>query len=111
MLGQFSQTMTMLISFGGPSQESTRTAFCKYLATGVENLDERDFQTFSQETIKLLRGTHGNAHQPRPSLFSRTVSNALLTYVPQTLFTQQQPQQRSTKAKGGSQGQSRHLIS
>ena len=45
-MDQFAQMKTMLSSFLGLRQESTRIAFCNYLTSEVEVLEERDFQTF-----------------------------------------------------------------
>ena len=53
IMDQFAQMKTML-SFLGPRQETTRTAFCNYLASGVEALEDKDFQTFRNEAVKLL---------------------------------------------------------
>ena len=49
-------SITVLISFLEPRPETTRTAFRNYLASKVENLEERDFATFRNEAVKLLSG-------------------------------------------------------
>ena len=56
VMDQFAQMKTILIYFLGPRQEATRTAFCNYLASEVENLEKRDFQTLINELVKLLSG-------------------------------------------------------
>ena len=43
---------TMLSVFLGLKQETTRTAVCNYLASEVEALDDRAFQTFRNEDVK-----------------------------------------------------------
>ena len=50
-MDQFAQIKTMLTSFPGPRQKTTRTAFCNYLASEVENLEERKFETFRNEPV------------------------------------------------------------
>ena len=45
---------TILSSFLGQKQATTRTTFCNYLALEVEELEEKDFHTFRTETVKLL---------------------------------------------------------
>ena len=55
VMDQFTQIRTMLSSFLGQKQETTtHTAFCNYLALEVEGLEEKDFQTFRNKTVKLL---------------------------------------------------------
>ena len=51
VMDQFQQ---MLSSFLGLRQEATITAFCNYLAFEAEALEDGDFQTFKNETVKLL---------------------------------------------------------
>ena len=36
-------------------QETTRTAFCNYLASDLEAFEDRDFQTFGNEAVKRGR--------------------------------------------------------
>ena len=48
---------TMLMSFVGPRQETTGTAFSNYLTFEVENFEERFFQTLRNEAAKLLSVT------------------------------------------------------
>ena len=86
---QFTQMKTMLPPFLRPRQETTRTAFCNYLASEVEILEERDFQTFRNEAVKLLSGIQSRAgershqlQQPQQPSLSRS-SSATSTYVSQ----------------------------
>ena len=47
----------MISTFLGAHQDptpSTRQLFCNYLHSEIENLEERDFLTFRNETVKLL---------------------------------------------------------
>ena len=75
-------------------QERTpRTAFCNYLALEVEGLEEKDFQTFRNEAVKLLsniqsRAEHG--HQPQQQPLS-CCSSAASTLGPQTFQQPHQP--------------------
>ena len=87
---------TMLSYFLGPRQETTRTAFCNYLVSKVEALEERYFQRFRYVAVKLLSGIQSRAeertHQSLPPLqptLSRSSSTTSIN-VPQTF---QQPQQ------------------
>ena len=68
VMDQFSQIKTMFTSLFGRRQEATRTAFCNYLASEVENLEERDCWTFRNEDVKVLNGIQSRAqegtHQP-----------------------------------------------
>ena len=89
-------------SFLGPRQETTRTAFCNYLVSEVEALEDRDFQTHRNETVKLLSSIQSRAeersHQPQqpeqPTL-SRS-SSVASTFVLQIF---QQPQQTAPAAR------------
>ena len=53
-----------------PKQETTRTAFYKYLAPEVEALEDTDFQTFRNKAGKLLSSIQSKAEdrssQPQP---------------------------------------------
>ena len=44
VMDHFAQMETMLTTFLSPRQETTRTVFCNYLTSELENLEERDFQ-------------------------------------------------------------------
>ena len=52
-MDKFAQMKTMLTLFLGPRQETITKTFCNYLASEVKKLEESDFQTFINETIKL----------------------------------------------------------
>ena len=67
VMDQFAQMETMLSSFLRPRQKTTRTAFCNYLAREVEALEERGFQTFRNEAVKLLSGIQSRAEKGRVS--------------------------------------------
>ena len=57
VLDQFQQMRSMISSFLGTRQDSTpgpRQSFCNYLHSEIEHLEERDFSTFKNETVKLL---------------------------------------------------------
>ena len=47
VMDQFTQMRTMLSSFLGQKQETTHTAFSNYVVSEVEELHEKDFQSFS----------------------------------------------------------------
>ena len=91
VMDQFAQMKTMLSSFLRPRQETIKTALCNYLASEVEALENRYFQTFRNEAIKLLSGIQRRAEerscQPQQPTLPRS-SNATSTFVPQTF---QQP--------------------
>ena len=76
IMHQFAQTKTLLTSFLGYRQESTRTTFCNYLVSEVEHLEERDFQSIRNEAVKLLSGIQNRPeqsnHQPQLSTLSRS---------------------------------------
>ena len=87
----------MLSSFLGQKQETTtHTAFCNYLLSEVEGLEEKNFQTFRNEAIKLLSNIQSRAEehghlvqQPHPQTLLRS-SSTTLGFLPRTF---QQPQQ------------------
>ena len=57
VLDQFLQRRSMISSFLGAHQDPTpspRQSFCNYLHSEIEHLEERDFWTFRNETVKLL---------------------------------------------------------
>ena len=91
----------MLSSFLGQKQEITRTAICNHLASEVEGLDDKDFQTFRIEAVKLLSSIQSRAEErscqpnPQQQTLSRS-SRATSTFVPQTF---QQPQQPAPAAR------------
>ena len=57
VLDQFQQMRSMISTFLGAGQDpnpSPRQSFCNYLHSEIEHLEERDFLTFRNETVKLL---------------------------------------------------------
>ena len=57
VLDQFKQMRLMLSTFLGTHQDPTpgqRQSLCNYLHSKIEHLEERDFLTFRNETVKLL---------------------------------------------------------
>ena len=87
---------TMLSSFLGPRQDTITAAFCNYLASEVEALEERDFQTLRNQAVKLLSTMKSRAKetccQPQQSqqqTLSSKTSNA--TFLPQTFEQSMQP--------------------
>ena len=88
---QFAKMKAMLRSFLGPRQGTPRTVFCNYLASAVQNLEERDFQTYRNEAVKLLSGIQSSAdernHQQWQPTLSRSYSTTS-TYVPPQTYQQ-----------------------
>ena len=57
ILDQFQQMRSMISTFLGARQDPTpspRQSFCNYLHCEIENLEERHFLPFRNETVKLL---------------------------------------------------------
>ena len=57
VLDQFQQMRSMLSTFLGERRDRTpspRQSFCKYLYSEIEHLEERDFLTSRNDTVKLL---------------------------------------------------------
>ena len=57
VLDQFQQMRSLISTFLGARQDPTpspRQSFCNYLHSEIEHLEERDFLTFRNETVKLL---------------------------------------------------------
>ena len=57
VLDQFQQMRSMISTFLGARQDPTpspRQSFCNYLHSEIEHLEERDFLTFRNDTVKLL---------------------------------------------------------
>ena len=57
VLDQFQQMRSIISTFLGARQDPTpspRQSFCNYLHSEIEHLEERDFLTFRNETVKLL---------------------------------------------------------
>ena len=57
VLDQFQQMRSMISTFLGTRQDPTpspRQSFCNYLHSKIEHLEEKDFLTFRNETVKLV---------------------------------------------------------
>ena len=94
-MDQFVQMKTMLSSFLPPRQE-TRTAFCTYMASQVEALEDREFQTFGNKAVKSRTDERSyQPQQPQQQTLSRS-SSATSTFVPQTF---QPPRQDASAAR------------
>ena len=100
VMDQFTQMRSMVSLFLGQKQETTtHTVFCNYLGSEVEGLEDRDFQTFRNEAVKLLSNIQSKAEehgrQPQHQTLSRSSSTAS-TFVTHTF---QQPQQQAPAAR------------
>ena len=70
----------MISTFQGASQDPTpspRQSFCNYLYSEIENLEERDFLTFRNETVKLLSEIQYKAEERKRQV---TKSQEVTTY-------------------------------
>ena len=97
--GPVCKDKTMLSSFIGPRQETTRTEFCNYLASQVEALEDIDFQTFRNESVKLLASRAGHrkgvvSTSNHSNLHFYRSSSATSTFVLQTFGKQPAPATR-----------------
>ena len=57
VLNQFQQMRSMISTYLGTRQDPTlspRQSFCNYLHSEIKHLEERDFLTFRNETVRLL---------------------------------------------------------
>ena len=66
VLDQFQQLRSMISTFLGACQDpspSPRQSFCNYLHSEIERLEERDFLTFRNNTVKLLSEIQYNAEE------------------------------------------------
>ena len=67
VLDQFQQMRSMISTFLGATTmdptPSPRQSLCNYLHSEIENLEERDFLTFRNETVKLLSETQYEAEE------------------------------------------------
>ena len=96
-----SPNTAMLSPFLRQKQETTtHTGFCNYLASEVEGLEEKDFQTFRNEAVELLSNIESRAkeqghqpQQPQQWTLSRS-SSTTLTFMPQAFQQPQQPAAR-----------------
>ena len=99
VMDQLAQMKTTRSCFR-PRQEIIRKAFYNYLVSEIEALEDRDFQIFRTEAVKLISGiqsrTDERSHQPhQPSLSWN--SSATSTQVPQTFQQPQQPEPAARK--------------
>ena len=93
----------MLSTFLGSRQETTKTAFCNYLASEMDTFLDRDFKAFRSKAVKILSGmqsrTEERSRQPQQpqqkTLSRRSRSNS--TFVPLTF---QQPKKPAATARG-----------
>ena len=64
VLDQFQQMRLIISSLLGARQGANpRRSFCNYLYSKTEHLEERDFLTFRNETVKLLSGIQYKAEE------------------------------------------------
>ena len=80
VLDQFQQKRSMISTFLGARQDPTpspRLSFCNYLDSEIENLEERDFLTFRNETMKLLNEIQYKAEEHKRQV---TTSQEVTTY-------------------------------
>ena len=80
VLDQFQQMRLMISTFLGARQDPTpspRQSFCNYLHSEIEHLEERDFLTFSNETVKLLSEIQYKAEERKRQV---TKSQEVTTY-------------------------------
>ena len=74
VLDQFQQMRSMISTFLGARQDPTpnpRRSFCNYLHSEIENLEERDFLTFRNETVKLLSEIQYKAEERKRQITKR----------------------------------------
>ena len=81
----------MLSSFLGPRQKTTRTAVYNYLTSEMEALEEKGFQTFRNEALKLLSGIQSGAKertcQPQKPTLTRSSLGVPLSHISHRLFS------------------------
>ena len=80
VLDQFQQMRSMISTFLGACQDPTpspRQSFCNYLHSEIEHLEERDFCTFRNETVKLLSEIQYKAEERKRQI---TTSQEVTTY-------------------------------
>ena len=96
VLDQFMQMRSMISSFLGAQQESAtvilqlsllyrnlRQSFCNYLYSVIEHLEEHDFLTFRNETVKLVSRIEYKAEEHK-----RQVTTTQHAQVQHKLFSQ-----------------------
>ena len=78
VLDQFKQMRLLISTFLGARQDpSPRQSFCNYLDSEIEHLEERDFLTFRNETVKLLSEIQYKAEERKRQV---TKSQEVTTY-------------------------------
>ena len=80
VLDQFQQMRSMISTFLGARQDPTPSpwqSFCNYLHSEIEQLEERDFLTFRNETVKLLSEIQYKAEERKRQV---TKSQEVTTY-------------------------------
>ena len=80
VLDQFQQIRSMISTFLGARQDPTsspRQSFCNYLHSEIEHLEERDFLTFWNDTVKLLSEIQYKAEERKRQV---TTSQQVTTY-------------------------------
>ena len=72
VMDQYAPMKTMLTFSWSKDRMTPRTTFYNYLTPEVENFEEKDFQTFANDAVKLLSGiqsrTEERDHQPEDSI-------------------------------------------
>ena len=80
VLDQYQQMRSMISTFLGVRQDPTpspRQSFCNYLHSEIEHLEERDFLTFRNETVKLLSEIQYKAEERKREV---TLSQQVTTF-------------------------------
>ena len=80
ILDQFQQMRSFISTFPGARQDPTpskRQSFCNYLHCEIEHMEERDFLTFRNETVKLLSETQYKAEERKRQV---TTSQQVTTF-------------------------------
>ena len=80
VLDQFQQMRLMISTFLGARQDPTpspRQSFCNYLQSEIEHLEEREFLTFRNGTVKLLSEIQYKAEERKRQV---TKSQEVTTY-------------------------------
>ena len=82
VLDQCQQMRLMISTFLGARQDPTRQSFCSYIHSKIEHLEERDFLTFRNETVKLLSEIQYKAEEHKRQV---TTSQQITTFqLPET---------------------------
>ena len=83
VLDQFQQMRLMLSTFQGECRDPTpspRQSFCNYLHSEIEHLEERDFLTFRNDSVKLLNEIQYKAEEGKRQV---TTSQEVTYQLPQ----------------------------